>query len=212
MPKRAQEIALHNSLYASPQGWANVLFLQIRKLPALAYQYQVEKISKSDALLPDELAKSVFESWWENYNDSAMRRRAGVCPISHLYCNTLHYKDGIRRAFNQAKLKGYQGQDRPLSGEWRYYQVQRWNKVEGLAGDALQSALLNLSAAINTGQLKVSPNVATQLREEMKEDYDWEVGIKTMPVTLAAFVQAFSQMPLKVKATAAQAYLRGSYV
>ncbi|NEZ61997.1 hypothetical protein D0962_04275 [Leptolyngbyaceae cyanobacterium CCMR0082] len=212
MPKRAQEITLHNSLYASPQGWASVLFLQIRKLPASAYQYQVVKMDTSDVLLPDELARFVFESWWENYNNPAMRRRGGVHPINHLYCNTLHYKDDIRHVFNQAKLKGYQGQDKPLLGEWKYYQVQRWNKVEGLAGDTLQSALLNLSAAINTGQLKVNPDVATQLREEMKDDYDWEVGVKTMPITLAAFVQAFSQMPLKVRATAAQAYLRGGWV
>ena len=211
MPRPAHELALHCSLYASPTGWTNVLFVQTRKLPAQAYQYRAVGLQTSDVLRPEELCKAVFDAWWVNYNNPDMRR-LGVCPISHLYCNTLHYKDDIRHTFSQAKLKGYQGQDKSLSGEWKYYQVQRWNKVEGLAGDTLQSALLNLSAAINTGQLKVSPNVATQLQEEMKGDYDWEVGVKTMPITLAAFVQAFSQMPLKVKATAAQAYLRGSYV
>lgn len=211
MPRLAHELALHCSLYASPSGWTNVLFVQTRKLPAQAYQYRAVGMITSDVLLPEDLCKAVFESWWNNYNDSAMRR-LGCSPINYLYCNTLHYKDDIRRAFNQAKLKGYQGQDKPLPGEWKYYQVQRWSKVEGLAGDVLQGALLNLSAAINTGQLKVNPDVATQLREEMKNDYDWEVGVKTMPITLAAFVQAFSQMPLRVKTTAAQAYLRGGWV
>lgn len=211
MPRLTHELALHNSLYASPKGWTNVLFVQTRKLPAQAYQYRAVGLQSSDLLMPDELCRAVFESWWENYNDPVMRR-VGVSPINHLYCNTLHYKDDIRRIFALAKQKGWQGQPVPLVGEWKYYQVQRWQLVEGLSGDALQSALLSLSAAINTGQLKITPEVAAQLREEMAGDYDWEVGVKAMPPTLAAFVQAFSQMPLKIKATAATAYLMGGWI
>ena len=210
MPRLSYEISWHCSLYASYAGWATALFMQSRKFPAQAYQYQVIGINSSDILLPNELSKAVFDLWWSNFTDPEMRK-GGLYPVERLYCNTLHYKDGIRRQFNQVKLKGYQGHPKPMVGEWQYYQIRHWSHVTGLSGDLLESALLNLSAAINNGQLKVDAEIAQQLREEMRGGYDWEVGVKSMPVTLAAFVQAFSQMPLTAKATAAQAYLRGSW-
>ena len=211
MPKPALEVALHCSVYASLKGYAVALFVQSRKLPATGYQYQLASIDTSDDFLPDQMARSVIEAWHQNYIDPDMRR-LGVRPISSLYCNTLQYKQDIRKQFAIAKQKGWSGQSKPLVSEWPYYQVRHWELVESLSGDALAGALRNLSAAINQKQLFVNPDLAQKLRDEMKADYDWEVGVKAMPVTLAAFVQAFSRMPLKVKRSAAQVYLRRSVV
>ncbi|MGD1852716.1 MAG: hypothetical protein ACFB2W_00555 [Leptolyngbyaceae cyanobacterium] len=208
MPRPSYEISLHSSLYASPNGYAIALFAKSLKYPAQNYQYRLIDLATSDLLLPNRMVQEVFEGWYRNYNDPDMRR-LGVCPINILYCNTLQYKQDIRQQFNRAKQQGYQGESKPLVGEWKYYQVRSWQHVESLSGDVLHGALLKLSAAVNNGQLLIAdPSLSQKLREEMSGDYDWDIGVKSMPVTLAAFVQAFSQMPLKVKRSAAQTYLR----
>ena len=201
------EIALHASMYASPKGYSWLLIEQLRILPHPKYRYTVHNLDSSDLFLPDLMVEGIITGWHDAYISDAMQR-LGACPINHLYTNTLAYKEATRKRFAEIKRKGWNGEKPPSAADWKYHQVCSWHHVENLAGDTLQTALLNLSAAVNGRQLMMPEEYADRLRDEMQEEFDWDLGVKSMPLLLSAFVQAFSLLPLKRELSAAGAYLR----
>ncbi len=181
-------------------------------LPQLKYRYTVHSLGSSDLFLPDRLVNDLITGWHDAYTSTAFQR-LGLCPINHLYTNTLAYKQAIRQRFAAIRKNGWdEASQPPPSVDWKYHQVRSWHHVENLSGDTLQTALLTLSAAVNAKQLMLPDAYTQQLMDEMDAEFDWEQGTRAMPLLLCAFVLAFSQLTLKREMSAAGAYLKRSIV
>ena len=185
---------------------------QLRVLPQVKYRYTIHSLDSSELFLPDRMVEGLITGWHDAYISDAAKK-LGQCPINHLYTNTLAYKQAIQQRFAQIKNKGWGEDSLPAAFiEWKYHQVRSWHHIENLAGDTLQTALLALSAAVNGKQLILPDAYAQQLRDELEQEFDWEQGVRSMPLLLAAFVQAFSELPLKRTMTTAETYSKRSFV
>lgn len=210
---RETECGLNVSMIARPSGFAVVHFLSTRRLPSKNYRYQVIAFEENPLFTPAALVDAVIAGWHKVYNDERILRTLGRMQVEKLFCNTLDYKASIREGFGQVRKNGYKDGE-PIESSWhKYCLVYKHVEAKNLANDDLHTACSNLAAAINTQALVIDEALGERLQEELaSSNIAWDKGVKTLPLKLAVFVQAFSQMPLKRKMTAAETYLKASFI